>query len=282
MSVTEATAKAKDGIAIVANDKIIDWLLPFLESYRATNATTALYLIPYDDNINHTRRAAEVYGAIWVDSDMLELDRLAKRLYPLSPYRRRRLRKLQALALPLERVIYLDVDTILFRDFEPLFDCLQPGETDFIVASKSDEYVYNEKYAKYEFLKDVVLFNDGFFLTSPGILGIRDFQDIVEREEKLFHAVRKRGGLYAQPLVNFVVHRRNLSVRSLSQCLPGASDESFYKVKTASFREDGPVDLHGGAIYFIHWAGAVQTPNTGFFDAAWLTYAKEAAARMAQ
>ena len=51
------------GIAIVANDKISDWLLPFLESYVATNATTPLYIIPYDDNLALTRRAAEIYGA---------------------------------------------------------------------------------------------------------------------------------------------------------------------------------------------------------------------------
>jgi len=34
------------GIAIVGNDKIIDWLLPFLESYLATNSTLPIYLIP--------------------------------------------------------------------------------------------------------------------------------------------------------------------------------------------------------------------------------------------
>lgn len=52
----------KYGMAIIANDKIINWLLPFLESYLATNAGTPLYLIPYDDNVALTRRAADVYG----------------------------------------------------------------------------------------------------------------------------------------------------------------------------------------------------------------------------
>jgi hypothetical protein len=275
------TGSTRDGIAIVANDKVIDWLLAFLESYRATNSATDLHLIPYDGNVARTRRAAEVYGAKWVDDDMAELDSLARRLYPLAPYRRRRLRKLQSLALPLDRVIYLDVDTILFRDFSQLFDSLKAGEADFIVSSTSDDFVYNEKYAQYELFKDVKLFSDGFFLTSPSIVGIRDFKDVIECEEKLFHAIRKRGGLYAQPLVNFVVHRRGLKVRSLSQCFPGASDESFYKVKTASFRDDGPADYHGNAIFFIHWAGAVQLPKSGFFDHVWLRYAEDAAVRMA-
>ena len=270
----------KDGIAIVANDKILDWLLPFLESYRATNAATDLYLIPYDTNTKVTRRAADIYGAIWVDDDMADLDRLAKRLYPFSPYRRRRLRKLQALALPLDRVIYVDVDTILFRDFRPVFERLSPGETDFIIASTSIDYVYNDARTDHAFLKDVKLFSDGFFLTSRNIVSLGDFCDVVDRDEKLFHAIRKRGGLFAQPLVNFVVHRRDLRVRSLSECLPGASDESFYKAEDAVFQADGPVDRHGSAIYFAHWAGAVSTPRGRVFDTAWQDYSKKAALRM--
>jgi len=62
-----------------------------------------------------------------------------------------------------------------------------------------------------------------------------DFLAIIEADEKLFHAVRKRGGLFAQPLVNFVVHRKGLAIRSLAQTLPGASDESFYKPVSAGF-----------------------------------------------
>jgi hypothetical protein len=278
----ELTPPVKDGIAIVANDKIIEWLLPFLESYQATNAATDLYLIPYDGNVKATRRAAEVYGVHWVGDDMIELDRLAQRLYPLSPYRRRRLRKLQALALPLDRVIYLDVDTILFRDFRPVFDGLRPGEADFVIASVSNEYVYNGSHVEHEFLKDVKLFNDGFFATSRSIISLRDFGEVIDRDEKLFHSVRKRGGLYAQPLVNFVVHRRNLRVRSLQECVPRASNESFYKATHPYFRDDGPVDCYGNEIYFAHWAGAVTMPRGRIFDRAWQEYAKKAAARIGQ
>lgn len=273
----EARSTAKNGIAIVANDKIIDWLLPFLESYRATNAATDLYLIPYDDNVRATRQAAENYGVIWADGDFGDLDRLAQRLYPFSPYRRRRLRKLYALGLPLDRVIYMDVDTILFRDFRPVFECLQPGETDFIIASTSNDYVYNNSREDHAFLRNAKLFSDGFFLTSRHIVSVSDFHEVIDRDERLFHAIRKRGGLYAQPFVNFVVHRRELHVRSLSECLPGASDESYYKAKNASFRDDGPVDCHGNAIYFAHWAGALSMPHGRVFDDAWQHYARKAA-----
>src|SRR5271163_3923829 len=87
-----ALVALKNGIAVVANDRISDWLLPFLESYAATNAETPLYLIPYDDNLSLTRRAAEIYGVHLVTEDSRELDALASRLYPLFPGHRRRLR----------------------------------------------------------------------------------------------------------------------------------------------------------------------------------------------
>lgn len=277
-----SASSSKDGIAIVANDKVLNWLLPFLESYRATNAATDLYLIPYDDNVSATRRAAEIYGARWVEEETRELDDLSRRLYPLFPHHRRRLRKLMALALPLDRVIYVDVDTILFRDFRNLFDLLAPGSVDFLIASSSDEYVYNKNREKHDFLRNVRLFNDGFFLTSRHILSLHDFYDVFDHEEQLFHSVRKRGMLFAQPLVNFVVHRRNLRVQSLCECLPDASDESFYKAEGVSFREDGPLDHHGSKIYFAHWAGATSTPRKRVFDKAWLDYSQKAAARMKQ
>lgn len=270
----------KYGIAILANDKVLKWLLPFLESYRASNSATDLYLIPFDEKISRTRHAAEIYGVNIVESDMSEVDALAKRLYPLFPTHRRRLRKLQALALPLDGVIYLDVDTILFRDFSRFFRKIEPGVADFIIASTSGDYVYNKERAKHEFLRKVEPFNDGFFLTSNKIVSLDDFFRVIERDEKLFHAVRKRGMLFAQPLVNFVVHSLGLKVRSMSQCFSAASSESFYKAESVSFREDGPVDYKGDEIYFAHWAGTVRSPRDRVFDKAWQKFAEQAALRM--
>jgi len=270
------------GIAVLANDKVLHWLLPFLESYRETNSATPLFLIPYDDNVDVTRRAADLYGARWADSDVVRIDALARRLYPLFPHHRRRLRKLQALELPLDEVIYLDADTILFRDFRAAFGSLRQGSTDFIIASTSEDYVYNAKRSSHAFLKDVILFNDGFFLTSPAILSLADFERVATEDDKLFHSVRKRGMLFAQPLVNFVVHRLGLNVATLADCVPRASNESYYKAEGVSIGAYGPVDWQGCEIYFAHWAGAAGKPRRRVFDSIWRDLAKRAEARLAR
>jgi len=268
------------GIAIVGNDKIIDWLLPFLESYLATNSSLPLYLIPYDDNIAQTRRAADIYGATFVSEEPTEIDKLSHELYPgIFNNNRRRLRKLQALALPLDEVAYVDVDVVLFRDFTPLFGRLEAGSREFIVASPSFDYVYNDKRANYPFLRDVLLFNDGFWVTSNKFLKLSDFIDTIRQDAAIFHEVRKRGQLFAQPLVNFVAHRRGLKISLLPHCVENASHESYYKAPGVTFQDGKPLDRDGKEIYFAHWAGATALPSRGVFDPAWTEFSKAAWAR---
>ena len=265
-------------MAIVANDKIADWLLPFLESWKQRSAAVPLYLIPYDDNMALTRRAAEAYGVTVVDTEPKAIDRLAADLYPLFPGYRRRLRKLAALALPLDEVIYIDVDVVLFRDFAPLFGHLRKGETDFIVASPSFEYVYNRKKDNHAFLKNALLFNDGFFLTSNKVLDLDMFIATMEADAKLFHSVRKRGMLFAQPVVNFVCHRNALAIRIITDVVPTASHESYYTATGVTWKDGAPIDPAGRDIYFCHWAGGgKKLPSNGPFDAAWKEF--DAAAR---
>lgn len=277
-----ACGTLRRGIAVLANDKVLHWLLPFLESYRETNSTTPLHVIAYDDNTESTRRAAEIYGARIVESGMDEIDRLAKRLYPLFPHHRRRLRKLKALALPLDEVIYLDADTLLFRNFHDVFGRLRRGQSEFIFASTSEDYVYNRRRAAHSFLDRAILFNDGFFLTSPSLLSFADFERIVEADERLFHSVRKRGMLFAQPLVNFVVHRLGLRTVSLADCVPRASNESYYRAEGVTLASEGPVDWQGREIYFAHWAGASRTPRHRVFDRIWREHAERAQSRMSK
>ena len=273
------SANPSRAIAIVANDKVMHWLLAFLESWKATNANLPVYLIPYDENVAQTRRVADAYGVIFADVDYVTLDSLAKRLYPLAWNKRNRLRKLLSLTLPLDEVVYFDVDIVLFRDLAPVLGLLEPGVTDFIVVAETFDYVYNDAAEQLDYLRGAMLFNDGFFITSRNILAIEDFHTAMAEDEKTFDRVRQRGGLYAQPLVNFVVHRKRLKIRALPDLMPGLSPQSYHKAERIDFRSDGPYDEWGEPITFIHWPG-VSRPSTLAFDRAWHEYERAGRARM--
>lgn len=269
------------GVAVLANDRVFDWLLPFLESYRDTNRRIPLHIIPFDDNVSKTRRAADLYGARIYEGDTARVDAMAKRLYPFFQHHRRRLRKLLALTLPCDRILYMDVDTILFRNLGSVFEAFLPGQAEFIVASPSEDYVFNKTYAEYPFLRDAMRFNDGFFLSSREVLSLQDFERVIQADAAVFHRVRKRGMLFAQPLVNFVVHRLGLKVRTLADRVTNASNESFYKAEGVTLGESGPLDWQSREIYFAHWAGANSKPKNRIFDSRWQEYAKRARERMA-
>ncbi len=269
------------GIAIIANDRVFDWLLPFLESYRAASTTIPLYIIPYDEDLTRTRRAAEIYGVEVVSLDSGELDALAKRLYPLNPGHRRRLRKLLALSLPLDEVIYLDVDTLILRDLSTAFGHIVSGRTQFVVASPTHDYVYKSRRRDYDFLRNALLFNDGFFVASNSVLSLQDFYEVIAKDEKIFHMVRQRGGLFAQPLTNFVVHHQRLQIATLRDWMPDASGESYYKARGISLGPNGPIDIEGKSLYFCHWPGIIGMPGRRrAIDILWHQFAQKALARV--
>ncbi len=158
--------------------------------------------------------------------------------------------------------------------------CLEAGKNDFIVAAPTKDYVYNKKRDQYDFLRDVMLFNDGFFVASKEILSLKDFHDVIDKDEAIFHAVRQRGMLFAQPVTNFVAHRKGLKITPLRECIPGASGESFYKAEGVTFDAEGPRDVFGDKIYFAHWAGAVTSSQPPRFRCGVAPILHKAAARM--
>lgn len=269
------------GVAILANDGIYDWLLPFLESFREHNPTLPAYLIPFDNNMARSTRAAAAYDIQVITDDLAPIDRMAWNVYPFF-WRgfRRRLRKFHCLALPLDEVLYIDVDTIAFRDFTPLFGHVKPGESDFVIASRSPSWVYNDKRADYPDLAEAIRFSDGFFVTSPSILSRDRMIELMRRDRRIFRRVRKPK-TFAQPVANFTVHRLGLKIASLTELLPWASTESYYLAKGVELTPTGPKDKNGRDIFFAHWAGARVLPtDKTTFDPLWVDYAARAARRV--
>jgi len=272
--------KNRYGVAILASDGIYEWLLPFLESYRRHNPDLPTYLIPFDARMERTTRAAAAYGVQMAPGDLGPVDRLGFIAYP--HYRRRyrnRLRKFHSLSLPLDEVLYIDIDTIVYRDLSVLFGRLKPGETDFIVASTRPDWVYTKRMHRYPFLADAVLFSDGCFVTSSRILSLERMTATLKANRLTFWNVRKQH-VYAQPVANFVAHRLGLKIAVAEDLIPGIRCEAVYNAPDARFEPDGPVSADGRPIHFAHWAGAIETPTDDAFAASWHACASRAAERL--
>lgn len=265
---SETPDQGRLGVAILANDRVQDWLIAFLESFRQHNPDLALFVLPYDDRTEKVRALAERYRFTFVDHDFTALDRFARRLYPFHPVKRRRVRKFGALDLDLDTVIYADVDTVVLHDLLPLGGLLRAGEVELVYASRSPGYVYKAGYQAIPGLASATEFSDGFFVTSRKFLTTRTLIDTVMGNLATFRAARQTR-VYTQPVLNFVVHTTGVPVRAVSQVTPDLSDETYYKGEGIT-REDGHfLDKDGRRMLLMHWAGPAKLKDDENFADLW-------------
>ena len=162
-------------------------------------------------------------------------------------------------------MIYLDVDIVLFQDFSKIFGRIEPGKTELSSPARAMSMFITRAALNIDFLRDAMLFNDGFFATSRNVLSLQDFYDVIEADEKIFHAVRQRGGLFAQPLTNFVVHRRGLQIASLPDCIARRIRPELLQSGRYYLEPDGPRDPAGRQALFLslarHYRHAGTAPN---------------------
>jgi hypothetical protein len=257
MAQATSSAAAACGVGILANDRVYDWLLPFLRSFREHNPDMPAAIIPFNKEMRRTAAAAAAHGFEIVERDFAAIDRFTRKLFPRNPYRRHKLRKIAVFDLPFETTIYIDIDTIVLQSLAPLAHVLAPGSAELVYASESPEWVYKPGYEKVPQLAAGPLFSDGFFVTSRRFLTTEQVMETVGAELALYRSLRQ-DRVYCQPVVNFAAHMRGLALKPLSAVTADLSDVNFYRDDGITRDGDTLLDAAGRKLVFIHWAGAKQ------------------------
>lgn len=116
-------AGPEDGIYLLANDEVADWLSACAASLRRFNPDLRVVVIAYDDQLRAVERICGEFGFdLWEGEALAALDAVAGRLGGsdrggLPP---QRARKLAAFWGPLRSFLYLDVDTVVLADLSPV------------------------------------------------------------------------------------------------------------------------------------------------------------------
>jgi len=261
------------GVAVLANDRVIHWFVPFLRSFREHNPDLPAVVIPYHKDMTETAAAAAEHGVEVVERDFAAIDRFARRLYPRNRYRRHKVRKIAVFDLPFESTIYIDVDTIVLQSFAPLANVLAPGVAELVYASETPGWVYKPGYEDVPELAAGPLFSDGFFVTARRFLTSEQIMETTREKLALYRALR-REDVYSQPLINFAAHLRGLALKPVSAVTPDLSDVSFYQEPGITSDGDTLRDAAGRKLIFLHWAGAkdFDAEADARFGALWRRY----------
>src|SRR5436309_3824088 len=98
--------RSKEGVYLLANDRVAPWLQTCAASLRAFNPAIRVVVLAFDDDLSAVRRLCASYGLeLWDDRSLKSLDGVgtataSTETAPMS-------RKLAAFWGPLERFLYL-------------------------------------------------------------------------------------------------------------------------------------------------------------------------------
>lgn len=268
------------GIYIIANDRVVDHAIAFLNSLRLYDPDTPIMLIPYDDQYQLVAdRLHQDYG-VDLYPDLEFIDRLANNLHEIfGPgffARPNQFRKQACWFGPFERFLYIDTDVVVFSriidrlnaldDYDFLcYDYQHKGGIRNVFTPKVlEEGVFTEAE-----LQDI--FNGGFWAAKRGLLQEADLYDVFREcaaHPDYFDFSQKTSD---QPIINYMILKRVARRFNLVR-QPGKGPGNWAGMGHFQRHGMGLIDpTMGKPLDYLHWAGIRIEPGCPYWDI-WADY----------
>jgi hypothetical protein len=245
----------------VANDSIRELVIAFLNSFRRSNPTTPLCLIPFDDDVEAVAALSATYDfAVWEDYRPLkQCDDFSLSFHVDT---KGHFRKLAAWEGDYEEFLYIDCDTAVLRGIDFVFDHLD--DFGFVVATSNiPGRAWNPSISEsgkltpqqYEFAA-----NTGFVASRKGSLTLAGIAEVLPAAREL--APHMKLG-YEQPLLNYLMVTSGLrytSLRELGRAAPeaGIPGEVFAWTPGVVARDGDIMAPASPPTLFVHWTAPVK------------------------
>jgi hypothetical protein len=256
------------GVYFLANDRVRDLTIAFLNSFRTHNPCIPLYLIPFDDQITEIARLSNQYCFSIYDNRQIlaACDAISTEFHgkPNGCYR-----KLVAWAGPLDRFIYIDVDTVVLMPLDFAFTWL--NRFDFITGHSDIPDIRKWTWKDSIFSTHALdhhqisyAANMGFITSKREIFSWEHIEDSARSAIEL----KEHMELYwchDQPFMNFLAVTSGInytSFHSLARQCPEAGLPFEYRIAAegSGFCYDySGRDVSGKqCVFIVHWAGQWQ------------------------
>lgn len=250
------------GVYFLANDKILDLSIAFLNSFRRYNPDVSLCLIPFDCNYKNLKKLSDKYNFyIFEDKEILNAcDQISIRFFDKIWGH---FRKLAMWEGPFDEFVYIDSDTVVLSNVEFSFKYL--SDYDFITSHSNipsiRHWVWKESiYTVSSLSRDQIDYaaNTGYIISHKKALPLTLSQKKVTEALEIKDHMELFCG--EQPFLNylFVTSGKYTSLLTLSINNP---DQNIPHEQWGG-RKDGVVtkgNIHFpnaiNPILLIHWAG---------------------------
>lgn len=244
------------GVYTLANDYYMEWFIGFVESFRATNPSLPLTVIPYDDHVGVLRGLQDQYQFTLMDPvECRHFDELAVRVMG-SARGAGMFRKWAACFGAYENFLFVDADVVVTSSLDALAAAFVKSKEDFLYFDTCMEHVYTpafetEMRAQYH----SVGFNAGAFVARKGVVSREQIDRISRGAAAVRHGFVEH---IDQPFLNYVVDTSGIRVAHVNQVLPEAAASCMVWQPFVYDRPSGRVTAADGRpLLFVHWAGCV-------------------------
>jgi hypothetical protein len=260
-------AAEKKGVYFLANDRVVDLALAFLNSFRLTNPDTPLCLIPYAADYEKLDALSTPYNfTVFSDQDFLNYcDEISLMFHARVSGNYRKLACWQG---DFEEFIYVDIDMLVLKNLDFAFPLIQ--HYDFVVAYSNMpsivKWVWKDSIYKSGMLSDEQIqygANLGFLCSRKSALTRPDIDARLSDAKRIQPHMEL--STLDQPFLNFMIVSSGKRYTSLYSLL----DHPVYPENYVEFwAGNNKRDLLAGVktmmdgklreIFLIHWAGCWQ------------------------
>lgn len=263
----------KQGVYFMANNKVLDMTIAFLNSFRMHNKELPLCLIPFNNNFEQIEALKDVYNfSVFDNQELLETcDAISVKFHDnvCGAYR-----KLVAWEGNFEQFIYIDIDTVVIDSLSFVWANLTHCK---IFTSHSNlpeirEWVWKDSiYSKNKLNKSQIEYatNTGFIVSTKNTLPMSWVLDQVEEALTL----KEDMALFCmeQPFLNYLIVTSGYNYGSLLRFFMsdinqekdrGIKLEFWAGLPRGTVKNGRLISPYRQSIFLVHWAG-VWRENDG-------------------
>jgi hypothetical protein len=245
-----------EGVYLLANDAVLQWLRACAASLRSFNPHVRVVVIPFDHNVEEvTRLAAHYRFEIWQGPALEWLGELGVRSSPAG-MPDQLMRKLAAFWGPLERFLYLDVDTVVLMDVARVLAAISAVPRTLLFAHCDDHGGNLDEVYRPGPWRQRLLETNGSHFGSSGVWAASRGLLSPQRVTELAQAARPVSDEFMngdQAFLNFCLDTTGTAVDNLHNFI---DSEIVWAGVLGCVEAEGTLTLpDGGQIGLVHWAG---------------------------
>jgi len=252
------------GVYFLANDRVYDWTIAFLNSYRTFNPDLRLLLIPFSDECDRILKLQYTYNfEIYTDPTFERLEAIGQAFElghtPTGPYW---FRRYAAFWGPCDRFMYLDARQVVLADLQPVIRALDDYDFELLHFDCAIDQVYAPGDFRRELLRQGKArgFLSGLWASRKGLFSLEEFEQLATKALQIRDQLNPRNT--DQAFINYCCDLKPVRYGHVAEVLGGICQNAWARQSGSIYQENGRYYLwdyggndHQKRLILLHWAG---------------------------